>query len=954
MRKKLLSILVLSILIAIALAGCSHGSPSGKIAEAPPSSADLPAVESEVPTFPGPEESIPPEPEEPSLPSTNTPSTLTMLSITEGNVYVMKAGTDNWVEAEVGMTLEVGDIVKSGDNSNAEITFFDGSTIELQAGTQIEVASLDIAMDTGSTTIRLKQEIGNTISRVTKLVDPASRYEVETPAGVAAVRGSVMLVYVIEDGTTRITNQEGNIWAIAQGVELQIPEGRICIIRPGQPPRLISLGGYGGGGGSNRIVTDLAIDKSDSSDPVHPGTNLIYTLQITNNGPSDSTGAVVLDALPSGVSFISATDGGTYDSGSHTVSWAIGTLAKDANASVSITVKVNESTPPGIITNTATVDANERDNYSANNTATEDTTVSAVNDPPVAEDDTATTPEDTPVVIEVLVNDSDVDGDTLIVDSVTQGANGSVTNNGSDVTYTPDTNFNGTDSFTYTISDGNGGSDTATVTVTVNAVNDPPVAVDDSASTDEDNPVTVAAPGVLNNDSDPDVGDTLTVTAVDTSGTIGAITSWGADGSFTYDPNGQFEYLQAGGSTTDSFTYTVSDGNGGTDTATVTITINGVNDAPTDISLDNSIVAENQPSGTAVGNFSTTDPDAGDTHTYSLVSGDGDADNALFSIVGNQLQTAAVFDYEIKNSYSICVRATDSGALYHEEAFTITVTNVNDPPVAVDDSETTLEDSPVTIDVLANDSDADGDTLIVTSVTDPPNGTAVLEADNTVTYTPDTNFNGTDSFTYTISDGNGGSDTATVTVTVLRRMTMTLVSDETTRVIRGNTGSFPRFASEAWAPPNWSNIDYTFPAEAKWIWESYRTQNPVAGDIIDFEKTFTIPGTPISGTLHITCDNGYEVYVNGNGYPAGDPRAISAQLGTGWRTSNRGESFVHSDGWQSVESWDITDFLQSGSNTLDIGAANEHMGYLDGQSNGTQDTNPAGLIFEIVVTYVAE
>ena len=128
---------------------------------------------------------------------------------------------------------------------------------------------------------------------------------------------------------------------------------------------------------------------------------------------------------------------------------------------------------------------------------------------------------------------------------------------------------------------------------------------------------------MLDNDSDPDAGDTLSVTAVDTSGTAGAVTAWDADGSFTYDPDGQFEYLKAGGSATDSFTYTVSDGKGGTDTATVTITINGASDAPTNISLDVSSVAEGQPAGTLVGSFSTADPDTGDTFAYSLASGDG-------------------------------------------------------------------------------------------------------------------------------------------------------------------------------------------------------------------------------------------------------------------------------------------------------------------------------------------
>ena len=490
MRKKLLSILVLTILVTLTLVGCSEGSPC--------------------------------------------PSTLTILSITEGDVSVMKEGTDDWTEVEVGMELEVGDAIKTSDDSGAEITFFDGSTMELEAGTEIEIISLDLACDTGVTTITLEQTIGTTISRVTKLLDPASSYEVETSTGVAGVRGSILIVTVGGNGTTLITNEEGTIYAIGQGVELQIPEGRTGIIVSGQQPEL---------------------------------------------------------------------------------------------------------------------------------------------------------------------------------------------------------------------------------------VNDPPMAEGDAAITDEDNPVTVTAPGVLNNDSDPDVGDTLTVTAVNTSGTVGAVNAWDADGSFTYNPNGQFEYLQAGNSTIDSFTYTVSDGNGGTDTATVTITINGVNDAPTGISLDNSSVAENQPSGTAVGNFSTTDPDTGDTFTYNLVSGEGDDENASFTIADSQLRTVASFDYETKNSYSIRVQTTDSGMLYYEEAFNITVTNANDPPVAVADNATTLENTPVNIDVLNNDSDVDGDILTVDSVTQGANGSVINNGGN-VTYTPVLGFNGTDSFNYTVSDGNGGTDTATVTINV--------------------------------------------------------------------------------------------------------------------------------------------------------------------------------------------
>ncbi|TEU12970.1 MAG: hypothetical protein E3J21_19800, partial [Anaerolineales bacterium] len=156
-------------------------------------------------------------------------------------MFVMKAGTDDWIEAEVEMELEAGDTIKTGDNSGAEITFFDGSTMELEAGTQIEIISLDLACDTGVTTITLEQTIGSIIFRVTKVIDPASRYEIETPTTVVGVRGSAVQVYVIEDGTTWVTNLEGDIWVVAQGVELQVPQGQQCIISPGQPPRLIEV-----------------------------------------------------------------------------------------------------------------------------------------------------------------------------------------------------------------------------------------------------------------------------------------------------------------------------------------------------------------------------------------------------------------------------------------------------------------------------------------------------------------------------------------------------------------------------------------------------------------------------------------------------------------------------------------------------------------------------------------
>ena len=97
---------------------------------------------------------------------------------------------------------------------------------------------------------------------------------------------------------------------------------------------------------------------------------------------------------------------------------------------------------------------------------------------------------------------------------------------------------------------------------------------------------------------------------------------------------------------------------------------------------------------------------------------------------------------------------------------TVNVTAVNDAPVAVDDSGTTPEDMPVTVKVLSNDSDVDGDTLVVTGVTQPAHGTVVVNPDGSVTYTPAPNYNGPDQFSYQVSDGKGGTDTAVVDIVV--------------------------------------------------------------------------------------------------------------------------------------------------------------------------------------------
>ncbi len=368
----------------------------------------------------------------------------------------------------------------------------------------------------------------------------------------------------------------------------------------------------------------------------------------------------------------------------------------------------------------------------------------AANTPPVAVDDSGTANEDSGVSIDVVANDTDADGDTLSVQSVTQGVNGSVVDNGDGtVTYTPDPDWNGVDTFGYTVGDGRGGTDTGMVTVTVTPVNDEPVAVDDSDSIAEDGSSTV---DVVVNDSDVD-GDILSVLSV-TQGSNGSVTDNG-DGTVTYTPDADWNGV-------DSYTYTVTDG-ALTDTATVTVTVAAVNDAPVAVDDSDGISEDGSSTVDVLANDSDVDGDI--LSVQSVTQGS----NGLVVDNGDGTVTYTPdADWNGVDSFTYTVtdgQATDTATVW------VTVVAVNDFPVAVDDSDSIAEDGSSTVDVLVNDSDVDGDTLSVQSVTQGSNGSVTDNGDGTVTYTPDPDWSGTDTYTYTVSDG-ALTDTATVTVSV--------------------------------------------------------------------------------------------------------------------------------------------------------------------------------------------
>jgi len=159
---------------------------------------------------------------------------LTILSVTGGKVLVMKPGETEWVSGVQGMTLGVDYKIKTQSGGHAAVTFFEGSTIELEGSTEISLSEL--ALDGTASHIGIEQTLGKTVSRVQKLIDPESSYEVETVSAIAAVRGTEFYVSVTRSGTTTVGSTEGEVVVAAQGVEVELAEGERTTVSPGKPP----------------------------------------------------------------------------------------------------------------------------------------------------------------------------------------------------------------------------------------------------------------------------------------------------------------------------------------------------------------------------------------------------------------------------------------------------------------------------------------------------------------------------------------------------------------------------------------------------------------------------------------------------------------------------------------------------------------------------------------------
>ena len=381
-----------------------------------------------------------------------------------------------------------------------------------------------------------------------------------------------------------------------------------------------------------------------------------------------------------------------------------------------------------------------------------DSCVASGNRPPTATGQNVSTAEDTPLPI--TLSGSDPDGDPLTFALASPPSHGSYASG----VYTPAPNFNGPDSFTFRASDGSLVSAPATISIGVTPVNDPPLAANDAATVSEDVP---AALDVRANDSDVD-GDALLVSAVTAPahGTAEIVVLGMDAGKVLYRPALNYHGP-------DSFSYTIADGHGGTATANVTLTVAAVNDAP---------VAQNVSARTGE---DVAVP-------IALVAADVDGDALAFEVLdppdhGSYVAGVYTPATNFNGSDSFTYRAGDGALFSNVATVQIIVDPANDPPLAVDDSAAVSEDVPRAIDVLANDSDVDGDALLMSAVTAPAHGTATIIVfgidAGKVLYSPALDFSGTDQFSYTVSDGHGGTDTADVAITVAGQNEAPVASD---------------------------------------------------------------------------------------------------------------------------------------------------------------------------------
>ncbi len=454
------------------------------------------------------------------------------------------------------------------------------------------------------------------------------------------------------------------------------------------------------------------------------------------------------------------------------------TPAANANGTATLTVTLHDDGGT----------ANDGVDASASQTFT--ITITSVNDAPTVINSTKTLDEDTTLTFaaaDFTGNYSDAAESsalsTVRIETLPDAGNGKLQLSGVDITATqvvnaadlgnitfvPALNFSGNATFTWKASDGTDYSaSSATMTLSVNAVNDAPSDISLSASSINENVTDNSTVGTLSS-TDADVGDTFTYTLV---------TGMGDTDNAAFNISGSSLRITTSPDYEEKNSYSVrirtTDQGSLSYEKAVAVTINNQNEAPTDIALSSSSVNENVTGNTTVGALSTTDPDASNTYTYSIVSVDGDTTSTAFNIAGNDLRITNSPDFETENSYLVRVLTTDQDGLTFEKAFTITINDQNDAPLITSGAPSSFAENGMGVVYVATGTDPeDGSITWSISGTDAglfniDHSTGVLSFKTAPNFESpaDSGANNVYDLTITVTDDGTGNLTATKTISI--------------------------------------------------------------------------------------------------------------------------------------------------------------------------------------------
>ncbi|WP_374266350.1 VCBS domain-containing protein, partial [Zoogloea sp.] len=724
--------------------------------------------------------------------------------------------------------------------------------------------------------------------------------------------------------------------------------------------------------GSLSSAATLTINVTGNNDPALINGPLTGTVKEDTPGQLSAGGRLVVTDVDSPASFTPATVGGTF--GSFNIA-ADGTWTYVLNNSAA-----NVQALPEGDTRTETFTVSTADGTTRAITVT----IIGTNELPTVSPALGRGSEDPELPLPIFLNGTDSDGKivsftindlpsngTLYLDvAKTQPVSAGTVITGAPpavVYFKPDPNWNGSTAFHFTATDNDGGvSNVGTATIGVSAINDMPAAANDTGAVLESGTLDVSSTNGLitsaanpaGRDTDVD-GDVLSITQIRTglesgSGTAGSVGTAlaGTYGTLTVQADGSYIYvadkaaaLSAGATATDVFTYTVSDGHGGTDKAELRITVTGTNDTPVTVgTLPNVSTSDALTLSIATaGGFADANTGAGDVLHYSAINlPAGLVIDPNSGVISGTLHA----DASVSGPYTVTVTATDSYGANVSQTFQIAVSNP--APTAVADTLAVTENQSASGNVLTGvglggdraDTDPDKDALTVTEVRNSlatttaavtpagtsitgAHGTLVIHSDGSYTYTATDDSlvagqHASDVFNYTVSDGQGGTASTTLTIDVTGTNDQPVISGQLTGAVIEDTAIVTSgkidivdadFSQSGFVPKTIAGTYGTLVIESSGAW-TYTLNNAAANvqglkqgqQVVEHLVVNTTDGTPQNLAITVTGTNDAPVVgtatanVSEEGLPGGSPDSVGTSDTTDLATASGTLALSDADG----------------------------------------------------------